>query len=147
MFSKIHNRKGFTLIELMIVVVIIGILASLAIPRFMQATTKAKQSEAKGLLKQIYTMERTERQANGEYLACAADDADDFRALGIELPEGAKYSYVVTCADPEQDFTAEATWDIDGDGNTDTWQMTETGELWCAYDDVTDTDNGDYVRP
>ena len=58
MFSKFHNRqKGFTLIELMIVVVIIGILAALAIPRFMTATVKSKQSEAKGILKQMYTME------------------------------------------------------------------------------------------
>ncbi|MEA3297150.1 MAG: prepilin-type N-terminal cleavage/methylation domain-containing protein, partial [candidate division Zixibacteria bacterium] len=68
MFSKFHNRqKGFTLIELMIVVVIIGILAALAIPRFMQATTKSKQSEAKGILKQIYTMERAYRQENNTY--------------------------------------------------------------------------------
>ncbi|MCK4273212.1 prepilin-type N-terminal cleavage/methylation domain-containing protein, partial [bacterium] len=46
MLRRFHNRRGFTLIELMIVVVIIGILAALAIPRFMQATTKSKQSEA-----------------------------------------------------------------------------------------------------
>ena len=66
MFSRFHNRKGFTLIELMIVVVIIGILAALAIPRFMKATAKSKQSEAKQILKQVYTMQRAYRQANND---------------------------------------------------------------------------------
>ena len=51
--NKFKRNGGFTLIELMIVVVIIGILATLAIPRFMAVSTKNKQSEAKLILKQI----------------------------------------------------------------------------------------------
>ncbi|MEW5922995.1 MAG: prepilin-type N-terminal cleavage/methylation domain-containing protein, partial [Candidatus Zixiibacteriota bacterium] len=42
-----NDKSGFTLIELMIVVVIIGILAAMAIPRYMSVSTKSKQSEAK----------------------------------------------------------------------------------------------------
>jgi prepilin-type N-terminal cleavage/methylation domain-containing protein len=41
-----RNTKGFTLIELMVVIVIIGVLASLAIPRFTEASDKAKVAEA-----------------------------------------------------------------------------------------------------
>lgn len=61
------NQHGFSLIELMIVLVIIGILAGIAIPRYMSSTTKAKQTEAKELLRQIYLLERSHFQMNDEY--------------------------------------------------------------------------------
>jgi len=44
--SRFLKKQGFTLIELMVVIVIIGVLASLAIPRFTEASSKAKAAEA-----------------------------------------------------------------------------------------------------
>jgi prepilin-type N-terminal cleavage/methylation domain-containing protein len=46
----IRNTKGFTLIELMVVILIIGILAALAIPKFTNASAKAKFAEAPTVL-------------------------------------------------------------------------------------------------
>jgi type II secretion system protein G len=73
MRRHLRNSKGFTLIELMIVVVIIGILAALAIPRFTQASARAKEKEADGILKQIYTLQNAYYANNGTY---ASGDAD-----------------------------------------------------------------------
>ena len=55
MLKQFKGQKGFTLIELMIVVAIIGILAAIAIPNFIAYQAKSKQSEAKVSLGAIFT--------------------------------------------------------------------------------------------
>ena len=48
--KKLKEEEGFTLVELIVVVMMIGILSSIAIPQFMTAADKAKQKEATGIV-------------------------------------------------------------------------------------------------
>ncbi len=135
--NRYRYTKGFTLIELMIVVVIIGILAALAIPRFMRSATKSKQSEAKELLKQIYTMQHAYRQEfdsyclNGVTASTAAPLA--MARLGIEIGPTARYSYAMVSA--AGTFTCTATAALDDDATNDVWTIDDTGLLLCTSDD------------
>jgi prepilin-type N-terminal cleavage/methylation domain-containing protein len=140
MFNRTNAQKGFTLIELMIVVVIIGILASLAIPRFMSASARSKQSEAKQLLKQIYTMQHTFRQGNPNNLY--GDDGvsvgfpgpGSFPEIGVEVSAGTRYTYDIVAA--ATTFTATATGNIDDDATDDVWTIDQTGVLTNTTNDV-----------
>jgi type IV pilus assembly protein PilA len=82
-----YSRKGFTLIELMIVVAIIGILAAIAIPNFLKYQARAKTSEAKANLKGIFTSELAYYSENNQYGSLA----------GINYPPigSIRYSYSV----------------------------------------------------
>lgn len=142
-FKKLNRRLGsggFSLIELMIVLVIIAILAGIAIPRYMSSTTKAKQSEAKELLHQIYLLERSYFQENDEYwipevgTAASKDNPDAFLDLGVEIMPQARYKYEIV---GDQDhFNAIATAErLDDDPAIDQWQIDETGELKAIIDD------------
>ena len=68
--KKINNESGFTLVELMIVVAIIGVLSAVAVPNFKKYQAKAKSSEAKVQLAAAYTAEQAFYGDFGLYAAC-----------------------------------------------------------------------------
>ena len=53
--NSLRRKRGFTLIELMIVIAIIGIISSIAVPYFLQYQARARQGEAKADLKSWYS--------------------------------------------------------------------------------------------
>lgn len=136
---KKKRRKpttGFSLIELLVVVAIIGVLAGIAIPRFMVATAKSKQAEAKGILKQIYVGQRIYHQQNDSYAANgqSASASGSFVALDVEIIGSARYTYVITA--DSTSFTAMATANLDDDAILDTWLIDESGKLQCTANDA-----------
>ncbi|MEX1298378.1 MAG: type IV pilin-like G/H family protein [Desulfotignum sp.] len=121
MNKMLKNKKGFTLIELMIVVAIIGILAAIAIPNFMNYQCKARQSEAKSNLGAIRVAQETYMAENNTYAA-------DIANLSWETKGETEYTYSITSADSTS-FTAQATAANFKGADTDTWTIDQDGDL------------------
>jgi len=162
MLSKLRSKKGFTLIELMIVVAIIGILAAIAIPNFLRFQAKSKQSEAKTNLGGIFTAETSWFAEHNQFaglgliswapvgsavryrytLGTAAED------LGLGPASATPVTIVAADwngADPGitndvpnsiYNFTAGAQGNIDTDTVNDAWTMTADRTLTNQWDDV-----------
>ena len=137
---KTKNTKGFTLIELMIVVAIIGILAAIAIPNFLRFQLKAKSSEGKTNLAAIRTAETSYFSEFGSYVSANASPAawggatkvgftnvdganNGFDRLGWE-PEGSVYfNYAIGVVNTATNnaYIASAFADIDADTTPQRW--------------------------
>ena len=96
MIGGITNQKGFTLVEIMIVVIIIGILAVLAIPRYQKYTLESKLSEVAIAVGEIKTgMEKYYNSHGGKYpdIIAAPLNTDLERILRIDLGEQNNFQF------------------------------------------------------
>ena len=156
MLQRIRNRKGFTLVELMIVVAIIGILAAIAIPNFLNFRMKAKTAEAKSNLGAVRSLEvayfaewnfYVGNQVGNPRVTTALDGAklawntnSRFSILGF-APEGSVfYSYdLIPAIDypaGTDGFTVNANGDLDDDSLIAIFQVnTTSNEIVKSGDD------------
>lgn len=122
-----QDEEGFSMTELMVVLVIIGILTLIALPRFMSITTKAKTTEAKSQLRMVHTLMKsyyfehdrytTDLAAVGYEPVPTVDDGGNARyAISIESAEGGQFVAIAT-----------AVVDFDKDGQYNVWEVDQEG--------------------
>ena len=157
MSSKIKGNQGFTLIELMIVVAIIGILAAIAIPNFMTYQAKARQSEAKIGLGGIFTTATSYFAENNTFSTTAAGlgyapsgtQKYDFyyggvtaaqkitaAAGGAAAPCNIAPTVIVPAMATTGGFSAGAVGNIDSDSTCDEWSINDVRNLTNSKNDV-----------
>jgi type IV pilus assembly protein PilA len=157
---RFNNRHGFTMIELMIVVAIIGLLTTIAIPNFLTYQAKARQAEAKAALGAIFSAATTVLFLDNGTYAVSVISQLPFSPSGLT-----KYSFwydvggvpspvpgsdtsnapcdvstVTTFVTPlatPTGFTATTKGNIDTDATCDEWSINDARILENPSNDVT----------
>lgn len=90
-------QRAFSLVELIVVVIIIGILASIAMPNYLHTQERALDNEAKANLKLIQAAEKIYRMEEGFYypFSGTADTTQINTDLKLSIPGSSKWSYSI----------------------------------------------------
>jgi prepilin-type N-terminal cleavage/methylation domain-containing protein len=99
--------RGFTLLEVLVVVVVLGILVSFAMPAFFQAQTRIHENEANATFGLITNAERMIQIESKNFASCNGN-ANCAANLNTDIPAG-YWSFAVNTVSPPQDFCAAAT--------------------------------------
>ncbi len=90
------SRRGFTLVELLIVVAIIGILAAIAVPNFLRFQGRSKQSEAKANLKSLFTAQLAYYNEHSRF-------ETNLSQVGFQIERGNRYAVGIDITGPSVD--------------------------------------------
>ena len=126
-----RRLQAFTLTEVLVVLVIVGILVLLALPNLMPLITKAKSTEAKIQLEHLHTLEKTFFYEKSKYTTDITSIGFIQEKLTTEGEDGrANYKIEVVEASPAS-FLAKATAvvDFDGDGTLNVWEIDQNKNL------------------
>lgn len=121
--------KAFTLVELLIVLVIIGILVLLALPRLMPLISRTKSTEAQLQLGHVHTLEKSYFYLKSKY-------SDNLEEIGFEqeklVTDEGSANYLIEIVEATAGgFKARATAvvDFDGDGTYNVWEIDQDKNL------------------
>lgn len=129
--SLLNKRvKAYTLTEILVVLVIIGILVLLALPNLLPLITKAKATEAKLQLEHVQTLEKNYFYEHSKYTKDLAELGYVQEKLSTEKDGRANYRIEITNA-TNTGFTARATAvvDFNGNGNFNVWEVDQDKSL------------------
>ena len=113
--------------ELMVVLVIIGILTLIALPRFMNMTTRAKTTEAKMMLRTTHALMQSYYFEHDQYTTDLLQIGFE-QAVTVESGGNARYAISVESADGAQFIAiATAVVDFDKDGTFNVWEVNQDG--------------------
>lgn len=113
----IRSRQGFTLIELVIVVAIVGILAAIALPSYREYVVRGNRAAAQATMMEIANREQEYFLANRSYASKATLEANGY-ALPADVSRNYSYGITLDAGPPVGftiNFTAEGGQESDGD--------------------------------